>query len=235
METHETDSDAFARLAEDRELLGRSSTAERIAEILRERIIEGLLRPGARLSEDAIGRALGVSRNTLREAFRLLSHERLVVHELNRGVFVRTLSSDDVVDLFRARRLVECSALRCAAPTREALKPLRAAVEDGERAAAAGRGADTGTANMRFHQGIAALAGSRRVDEVMRQLLAELRLVFLAMDDPNRFHKPYVERNREILARLEAGEVPRAQDLLAEYLADAERQLLDVFAPPPPP
>ncbi|UGY93300.1 GntR family transcriptional regulator [Streptomyces gobiensis] len=222
------DSAAFAELAGDRPLLGRTSTVERVAEILRARIIEGLLRPGARLSEEAIGGALGISRNTLREAFRLLSHERLVVHELNRGVFVRTPTTADVVDLFRVRRLIETAAVGGAADAMsdERLHALRAAVAEGERAAAEQRGADIGTANVRFHQAIAALAGSPRIDELMRQLLAELRLVFHVVENPGKLHEPYVKRNREILTLLEAHDVTRAQRALAAYLDDAEKQLL---------
>ncbi|MFF3140625.1 GntR family transcriptional regulator, partial [Streptomyces sp. NPDC057927] len=90
-------------LADDRALLGRTSTAERVSDILRSRIAEGYFPPGTRLSEDSIGGALGVSRNTLREAFRLLTHERLLVHELNRGVFVRVLTIEDVEDIYRTR------------------------------------------------------------------------------------------------------------------------------------
>ncbi|MFC7583878.1 GntR family transcriptional regulator [Nonomuraea antimicrobica] len=74
-----------ADLSQDRPRLGRSSTAERVADILRERISEGFFQPGQRLSEEAISEALGVSRNTLRESFRLLGHERLLDHRLNRG------------------------------------------------------------------------------------------------------------------------------------------------------
>lgn len=221
----------LAQLAGDRPLLGRSSTVERVAEILRERIIEGLLPPGSRLSEDAIGTALGVSRNTLREAFRLLSHERLVVHELNRGVFVHTLSADDVTDVFRVRRLIECAAVHDAQTDTARLQALRTAVDEGERAAAEGRGSDVGTANMRFHQAIAALAGSPRIDELMRQLLAELRLVFHVMDNPNEFHVPYVQRNREILTSLDAGDLDQARDALEAYLDVAERQLRAAFSP----
>ena len=81
-------------LKAERERLARSGTAARVTEILREQIAGGLFPPGTRLSEEAIGEALGVSRNTLREAFRLLGHEQLVVHELNRGVFVRVLRTD---------------------------------------------------------------------------------------------------------------------------------------------
>ena len=99
-------------LAADRSLLGRTSTVERLADILRSRITEGFFAPGERLAEDAIGTALGVSRNTLREAFRLLTHEKLLVHKLNQGVFVRRLDVADVVDLYHVRRVVEGAAVR---------------------------------------------------------------------------------------------------------------------------
>ena len=122
-------SDSMRELQRDRVLLERSSTAERVAEILRERIIEGLFRPGQKLSEKEIGDALAVSRNTLREAFRLLSHERLLVHELNRGVFVRSLTADDVRDIYQVRRVIELSAVRQAreaSGTAVLLRPLPA-------------------------------------------------------------------------------------------------------------
>ncbi|HVT67172.1 MAG TPA: GntR family transcriptional regulator, partial [Trebonia sp.] len=64
-------------LSRERAALTQASTAGRVTDILRTHITDGLLPPGTRLSEEAIGRALGVSRNTLREAFALLSHERL--------------------------------------------------------------------------------------------------------------------------------------------------------------
>ncbi|MBB4700527.1 GntR family transcriptional regulator [Sphaerisporangium siamense] len=222
---------AARRLAMDRDLLGRTSTAERVASLLRERIIDGVFAPGERLSEESIGAALQVSRNTLREAFRLLSHERLLVHQLNRGVFVRGLTSGDVVDLYRVRRLVECAAIREAVPPPPvALARLREALEEAGRATDEERWHDVGSANMRFHQGLVALAGSERLDEMMRQVLAELRLTFLAMSNPRAFHGPYVARNREILKLIEAGDAAGAERLLADYLADAERQLVEAHA-----
>lgn len=233
---------AADRLVQDRALLERTSTAERVASILRDHITEGIYEPGARLPEESIVTALGVSRNTLREAFRLLSHERLLVHELNRGVFVRRLTAGDVVDLFRLRRLVECAAIReaavppghrppdvpesGAAPGESSLAGLREAVAAAELAATEGRWEAVGTANMRFHQAIVELAGSSRLNEMMRQVLAELRLTFLAMKNPRAFHEPYLERNRDILRLIEAGDTETAERLLCDYLADAETQLV---------
>ena len=233
----------FADLEKDRHLLGRSSTAERVAAILRTRITAGQLPPGTRLAEEAIGEALSVSRNTLREAFRLLTHERLLVHELNRGVFVRTLSKQDVVELYRVRRMIEIAALHALIQGdpaaldrdrdpggRELFGKVAEAVSDAEQAAKQDRWQDVGTANLRFHRALVELAGSPRIEEFMAQILAELRLVFHVMRDPRRFHEPYIARNREVLTALEGGDVLGAEELLENYLDDAERQLVEAYA-----
>ncbi|MFI0789195.1 GntR family transcriptional regulator [Streptomyces lydicus] len=225
-----------AGLERDRALLGRASTAERVADILRDRIAEGYFAPGARLSEESIGGALGVSRNTLREAFRLLTHERLLVHELNRGVFVRVVTVEDLDDIYRVRMLVECAAVRGLGEgpyddrVRAAVAAIEAAVRAGEAASGERAWQDLSTANIRFHQGIVALAGSPRTDELMRGVLAELRLVFHVMADPRRFHAPYLTRNRQIVEALQAGDAAEAERLLGSYLEDSRVQLSGAYA-----
>jgi DNA-binding GntR family transcriptional regulator len=236
-----TTSDWLQELRDERSDLGRSSTAGRVADVLRTRITEGHLAPGTRLSEEDIGTALGVSRNTLREAFRLLGHERLLVHEFNRGVFVRRLTVDDVRDLYQVRRILECGAVRRVAERLAAdpalgeqwpdlLAPVRAAVEEGEAAAARDAWVAVGTANMHFHQAVADLAQSPRVTETMDHLLAELRLVFHVMDAPQAFHEAYLPGNRAILEQLAAGDLAGAESAIATYLDAAEAQLVGAYA-----
>ncbi|WP_330456633.1 GntR family transcriptional regulator [Streptomyces sp. NBC_00820] len=216
-------------LADDRVLLGRTSTAERVSDILRSRIAEGYFPPGTRLSEDSIGGALGVSRNTLREAFRLLTHERLLVHELNRGVFVRVLTVDDVEDIYRTRTLVECAVVRGLGEPPYALDRLAAAVTEGQLAAHENDWKSLGTANIHFHRELVALAGSERTDELMRSVFAELRLAFHVVDDPRRLHEPYLMRNRRILQALQAGDRHEAERLLETYLADSLERVVEVY------
>ena len=55
---------------------------------LTDRLIAGELRPGERLSETALAKEFDVSRNTLREAFRVLGEQGLVTHIPHRGVSV---------------------------------------------------------------------------------------------------------------------------------------------------
>jgi DNA-binding GntR family transcriptional regulator len=208
----------------------RSSTAERVAELLRHRVIEGDLPPGTRLSEEQLVEVLHVSRNTLREAFRLLTHEGLLVHHLHRGVFVPELDEDDLVDLYRLRRTIECDVVRRldgADPVR--MRPLHDDVAAGEDAARRGDWVAVGTANMRFHQHLVALAGSRRLDETAARLLAELRLAFHTVATPRRLHEPYVSRNRGLLDLLVTGECEQAAKELETYLHDSEAELLAAY------
>ncbi|MGW4597901.1 GntR family transcriptional regulator [Streptomyces sp. NPDC004457] len=216
-------------LAGDRVLLGRTSTAERVSDILRSRISEGYFPPGTRLSEDGIGGALGVSRNTLREAFRLLTHERLLIHELNRGVFVRVLTVEDVEDIYRTRSLVECAVVRGMGEPPYRLDGLVAAVEEGRAAAAENDWKGLGTANIHFHRELVALAGSERTDELMRSVFAELRLAFHVVDDPRRLHEPYLARNAQILRALQAGDRHGAERLLETYLTDSLERVVEVY------
>lgn len=209
-------------------LLDRTSIPERVAVLLREMITDAVVRPGDRLSDDDLSKRLSMSRNTIREAFRLLGHEGLLVHELNRGVFVRRLTPDDVVDIYRFRQLIECAAVRRAGTApRQAVEAMATHLREGQEAADAQRWRDVGTANIRFHRGIARLLDSRRVDETMQRLLAELRLAFHVMhDDPQGLHGPYLPRNRRILQLIESDELAAAERELDTYLTDAERQLI---------
>lgn len=217
-------------VARDVQLLDRSSTAERVAGLLRKRITEGDLPPRTHLSEEQLIEVLQVSRNTLREAFRLLTHEGLLVHRLHRGVFVRELGEDDLVDLYRLRRLIECNVVRGleeVQPEPELLGRLADDVDAGECATGRGDWVSVGTANMRFHSHLVALARSPRTDQVTDRLLAELRLAFHAAASPQRLHEPYVGRNRALLERLSAGDYAQAADELERYLEDSLAELLD--------
>lgn len=222
-----------AALSRERPALTHASTAGRVTDILRTYITQGLFPPGTRLPEEAIGRALGVSRNTLREAFALLSHERLAVHHMNRGVFVPTLTRGDVSDIYTLRRLIEGGAARLAGTADLAARQAVCdAVDSAEAHAAAGRWLDVRTEDLRFHQAIAGLAGSSRVDELMRRALAELRLIFHAMEPPEQFHRPYLERNRSIAESIMRGDGETAGGDLLRYLADAEAQILAAYNTP---
>lgn len=207
-----------------------STSADRVARTLRGQVAEGHLRSGTRLPEERLAAALGVSRNTLREALSQLVGERILVREPNRGVLVSRPVVADVTDVYRVRRLVEPAALEHGVGhTPERLAAVEAAVEEGRAAGAGGDWEAVAGANQHFHRAVVALAGSTRLDAQMELLLAEMRLFFHEMGSPEEFHSPYLEENAIIAQLLAAGRRTEAATRMAGYLAAAERQLVTAF------
>jgi DNA-binding GntR family transcriptional regulator len=228
----EPDAAAVLALAGGRSVIAQSSTAERVADAIRNEVVEGRLWPGSRLPEKSLSDALGVSRNTVREALSQLVSERVLVREAHRGVFVAVPGADDVRDVYRARRLLEPAAVRLGERVADpgAIAVVRAAVAEGRTAAAADDWQGVAAANQHFHRALVALAASPRLDQQMGLLLAEMRLVFHRMSEVRGFHEPYLELNDRIAHLLEIGEREQAAAAVEEYLTTAEQQILAALA-----
>jgi DNA-binding GntR family transcriptional regulator len=210
-----------------RRLVGRTGTPERVADLLRFEISDGHLPPGTRLSEEALGETIGVSRNTLREAFRMLCHERLLVHEFNRGVFVRTVTSADIADIFKVRRVLEFAALRSlSVADKVLLDRMDAAIAASELAASEHRWADVGPHNNDFHVTLVASLGSRRFTELLDVALAEIRLAFWQTRQPLQpLYEPYVALNRALFVHMKRNELTKAEAAFEHYFKKSEREL----------
>jgi len=204
--------------------------SERMAEQVRQKITQGEFLPGQRLSEQALSESLGISRNTLREVFRMLTKDGLVKHAPNRGVFVAIPSIASIIDIYRVRRLIECQALSQAYPRHPAKKKMREAVETQLRCREVSDWVGVGTANMAFHMAIVELADSERLNQLFAPVLAELRLAFGFLRDAEFLHAPYVEMNMKILDLAEAGNFSEAASTLNDYLVHSERIVLAVYA-----
>ncbi|GHC96119.1 GntR family transcriptional regulator [Pseudorhodoferax aquiterrae] len=207
-----------------------ANLAERLAARLRQQIAAGELAPGQRLPEQSLSENLGVSRNTLREAFRMLTRDGLVTHAPNRGVCVAVPSIASIIDIYRVRRLIECQALAQAYPRHPAKKRMRTAVEAAMARRAAADWPGVGTANMDFHMAVVELADSERLNGMFKPILAELRLAFGMLQDAEFLHAPYVDMNVKILELTEAGRYAEAAAALQDYLVHSERIVLAVYA-----
>ncbi|MFJ4142408.1 GntR family transcriptional regulator [Pseudomonas sp. NPDC089734] len=192
-------------------------------------LVEGELVPGQRLSEAALAESLDISRNTLREAFRVLTREGLLKHEPNRGVTVAEPDMASIIDIYRVRRFIECKAIAQAFPLHPGALKMREAVEAGIRGRENKDWVAVGTANMMFHKAIVELADSPRLVVFYGQISAELRLAFGVLDDPEFLHVPYLDMNAAILNCVEEGRVEEATVMLETYLVQSERTVLAAY------
>jgi DNA-binding GntR family transcriptional regulator len=84
---------------------------ESIVQHLRTQIITGELAPGQKLNEVELSSALGISRPPLREAFRVLENEHLIISVPRKGTYVSDLSVKNLREVFQVRVMIECFAI----------------------------------------------------------------------------------------------------------------------------
>jgi len=83
---------------------------ERIVRALEEDIIFGRLAPGTRLTEDSLLSRFPVTRHFVRQALVQLEQMGIVVRERNKGATVRSLTADEVRQIYDVRELVQRQA-----------------------------------------------------------------------------------------------------------------------------
>ncbi len=228
-------------------------TAELVAQQLRRRIVRGDLAEGDALPPEAqLMSEFGVSRPTLREAFRLLESESLIsIHRGSRGgARVRTpeigvaaryaallLQYDGVSvrDVYDARQALEPAAARMLAErksNRAALEQLEARIAE-ERAAVDDRAAHA-VASTRFHEELVELAGNRTM-AVLAGMLQEIidRQIEQATAGEDQRPGTHGRTNRErgtqahakLLAIVRTGDGQAAEDFWRVHMEAAGRLL----------
>lgn len=208
----------------------RSTLSDSVAQALRDKITQGELRCGQRLSEAQLSESLAISRNTLREVFRVLTQERLLEYRPNRGVFVSTPDMACITDIYRIRKLIECQAIASAWQGHPAVNAMRQAVEQALFCQQQQDWDGMATANMAFHLAIVELADSERLSKFYRHISAELRLAFGLLKDAQGLHVPYMDMNIKLLNLVEANNTAEAARMLKAYLDQSERALLAYFS-----
>jgi DNA-binding GntR family transcriptional regulator len=207
-----------------------SSTAERVARELRAEILSGHLISGDRLKDTDLAVRFDVSRNTLRDALRLLGADGLVSTRLNAGSTVRQLSEDDARDIYTVRRTIEGAAvLASSRASDERFRAIATALDTATVALQEDRWQDLGTSSLVFHQSIVALLGSERLDDFFSNIIAQLRLVFAVMTDESEFQLQWVERDRQIAALIVSGQRAESAAALATYLDESEQLVVDAI------
>jgi DNA-binding GntR family transcriptional regulator len=196
--------------------------ADRVEGRLREQIVDGLLTPGARLSEVDIAQGFGVSRGPVREALRRLASHGLVTVETHRGAFVRSLDLSEVRELFEVRIALEAEAAELAArridragagELRELQRTARAEVDRGARS----RVFDTHD----LHDLVVRQAGNQRLARMVAQVNTELRLARSRSGATGRRAVEALGEHERLVDALVSGDGDGARHAMREHLTAA--------------
>ena len=212
---------------------------ETVASALREAIWRGDLKPGQPLLEADLSRSLKVARGTLREAFRVLQRERLVEEFPHRGVFVATLSSRKIEELYSLRELLEPFAVGLAIKNEaygepELLKIEQALQQLGE-AEQRGDEFEMTRADVDFHRLICAPSNHELLLDILRNMQSLSTLCIIA--SYRTVNPPELRQEREhrqILNAIRSGEQNRGVRQTLRDSNENENGFSGVLPPEPP-
>jgi len=200
----------------------------RVYEILRDRIVNNVLKPQEFLNEQALSEDLGVSKTPIREALQRLEHSRLVVIIPSKGCYVANISVDRIREIFEIRSILECAAARLAAslPNRERFL----AFSESDDAADSNDGEELRRrliSGYQIHTNIIEAVGNSYLTDYYRTILdniVQIRVYFLNRFGPKRLHET-VEEHKRILQAIAAGDASGAESAMREHLNTALRNI----------
>jgi DNA-binding GntR family transcriptional regulator len=209
-------------------LLQRQTVSEQVVAVLRQKIRSGELPQGHRLREVELAEQLGVSRGTLREAFRHLIGERLLVVRPHRGTYVWGPSPRETWELFTLRAGVEGIAVRLvlmAGKRAELISKLHAIVT--KMATLEARGELPEEADQEFHETIVRLSGNRRLWQIWSTVHPSVWLATLPADSSADGTAVALAKSHERLVEALARATPaEAQEKLVRHVLDAVAEMV---------
>ena len=214
----------------DRTQINRVSVADQVATLLRQRILEGEFLPGSQVQELPLASSLGVSRNTMREAIRILSLEGLLRRNLHRGAAVSQLSLRDVHEIYQLRRMLELPAVLAARePDAGLLQEIRSAVEQYELAVHERNWSRAVSHDLHFHSLLIRFHGNQRLDSFYKKMLGELRVGMVLVDRSHDNPGALIPVHRKMCQLLTAGKLKQCAAVLEQHLEDSESRLTRIM------
>lgn len=203
-----------------------SSLHGRVVDELRERILNRRLKPGERLVEERLAEELGVSRNPVREAIRVLASEGLVEVNARRGASVINMTMQEARETIEVRALLEGQNARLAARRhdKEVIKRIEAVLNKGTQAVEHGRVDQLSQLNQQFHRELAAAGQNTVLGDLLKRLRERTAMLF-APTDPGQQRRAWDE-HAGILRAIIDGDERLAATLAAEHVMRAGQDYL---------
>jgi DNA-binding GntR family transcriptional regulator len=211
------------------DVLGDRSTSAVLVDALRDEIIQGQLKPGERLRQDAVASRFGVSQTVAREAFKDLVREGFLVSEPRRGVSVATMSAEEAEEMTRLRSLIEPQALAWSIPRISAAE-LDAAQEILQELDGALSVDRLILLNAQFHRVLYAPARRPRTLTMVETLrLGFERYLRYTWESTSHLHRSQ-EEHRQLLELCKRKDVERACALLRDHISATGMLLVQSLA-----
>lgn len=207
-----------------REVPEHGQTSDRVAEILREAILDGVLPPSYWLREKELANELSVSRTPIREALRRLSMEGLVVITAHQGAMVVPLTMEDILQVYAVRESLEGLASRLAAKNRteEHIEQLTEALRK-MKDAAQGDASELARLNLEFHKIVRQATKNQLLDRFLLQVEQAVRRFGSTTFEFPEWVEDSIEEHSQIIEAIKERDGEKAERLATEHMRHARR------------
>lgn len=185
------------------ETIQRKTLSQQIEARLRNRILSGALRPGQRLTEQGVAKAMGTSPGPVREAFSVLARDGLVLSLAHRGTFVSEVSEATAKLAYRIRSILEpeVAVMAMSSITPDAIDELRRRVQLMRLHAGRREQASAHAADMSFHGYLFEIVGGELYAKVWAPIQDTI-LKFQVIASPQYYPSPYNDERIDVHDRL---------------------------------
>jgi DNA-binding GntR family transcriptional regulator len=183
---------------------------------IKQSVVSGELKPGAKLSPSAVAANLGVSHIPVREALASLAASGYLEHKPRVGFFVRILSPEDLADIYHWRELLEREAFTMAIPqlTGDDIEEMRRLCGQMRKLAGPAQRREYLALNRQFHFVAFRRAGSDRLLRFLTYLWdAAAPYTFTCLVDNEEAHRDH----ERMMARFEARDLDGVIELMARH------------------
>lgn len=204
--------------------------SETIHAQLKEDLLRGAFAPGDPLREVALAERFGVSRTPVREALTRLLHEGLLERRA-RGLFVREIDPEQIMQVYDLRILLEGQAAHEAAAVRTEvdLTRLQALVER-DRALTEPDDATRLTTNIEFHRALWRAAHNTVLEDLLERLATHhLHAPTSTLSVGSRWTES-LDEHQNVVTAIRARRAEDAQEQIRAHMATAKSMRLKMFS-----
>ncbi|MFS0892703.1 GntR family transcriptional regulator [Microbacterium sp. 179-I 3D3 NHS] len=211
----------------------RRVLSDEVTDQLRDAIVVGKLRPGARLREDELAAQMQVSRGPVRQALVTLEREGLVIIERYKGARVAELYRSDIDQVFSLRRALETLAVEwaCDHATKEELDRLDTVLDRYVNATSEGRTPQLiSEVDLAFHDGLIAAAHHDRLANAWEALRSQiLSFLMTRMALRKDYDAEWEPDHRRILDLIRAGDKESAVERIRHHVNASYSRVVDAM------
>jgi len=184
---------------------------------IRMRIFTGEFRPGQKINESEIAVNLGISRSPVREAFRILERDGLIITLPRKGAYITDISLKDLEELFEVRKILECYALDCIKKrAKKSPDKIHSMTEELDRNLL--KKHDPFSVISGFHYSLVEFSNNSRLIELYKILAVSLRRYWLIYHSKKGQQDISLEHHQGIIYSLKKGDYTGTKTLLKKHI-----------------